>query len=261
MGNERDSHFMNMILILLVGAIVVAALVSGFLVIWPYLLYFILPFFIASFVLALILKLIVCGVGENSPADYKRLSFAYPALILVFTLVFYGASEKALPVAKKGQFDLSKLDWPEAFVSFNVTRTDAYKSSYFKSVQGEASRLKMYDRFEIGWIAALSLILGSPIFFILLMSGQKSKDAADRAVEVDQLLSKEKEKIRVKELNLEAEVQKRTLTAERRAMEARAEVAKVQKENEELRARAEFAPLKAKTSGTQKSGVLDKGIF
>lgn len=261
--SERNEHFENFVLFLLIGGLVIAGVLFVLFSFWPYFVFYVLPLVIGSVVVGGILRIATLPAeGSGGMVSYKPLAIAYPVMIGIVAFAFFANSQRSTAIDKKGNITGVFLDWPELNKTFNEYRASTYANSPFDSLKAKAKEGAVYDRQEAGWIALWCLILGGPAFFWYLA---RSDEESNREVIESMALERtkrERERVQEKERNVNEIIARGLNDAKDRVAKAEREKAAVMEENQVLKAKVEFSKDVPKPPEVQKSsGVLDKDIL
>lgn len=260
--SSGNKHAENFLLFLVVGGLVLAGVLYGLFLFWPYFVFFVLPLIIGSLIIGVILKFSVEPSIEGSAIDYKNLAVTFPVLILVVMVVFFVKSERALVVDKKGARVGTYLEWPELNKAFNEHRASVYGNSPFDALKARAKVPVIYDRQDVGWIFLWCLSLGGPLFFWFLSRNDHERNEALMLQKVNERTRHERERLSEKERDLSKIIATKTegLTNQIRDFDQR--LSAMTAENRILKAKVEFSPDIPRPPEAQKTnGVLDQDLF
>lgn len=266
MSNGKNEHFENFVLFVIVGGLVLAGVIYGIYLFFPFVVFYLIPFVLASVSCGWILRM------AGSPSDsignlsrYRSVVIAYSAMLLVVGLVFFKDVGRAVVVDQKGKLtNQVMLDWPKLNQYYNAWRRSLYLNAPFEGLRAKANIGVVYDRLEMGWIALVALFFGAPLFYWWLSRNDEElvrevveNLAASRVADKNKRLA-EKEK----NLNQIIESNKAALNARVRDLEKAREL--LLAENQALKAKLEFAPDVPRPSevvSPEKKGVLDQDLF
>lgn len=261
--SEKNEHFENFILFLIVGGVVLAGAAYGLYLFWPYLVFYVLPFLAGSLLVGGILRWVTMPNEGQGLISHRSLAIAYPVLLLVVAAVFFADSQRAIVVDKGGNVTGGYyLDWPKANRMFNEERADTYLGSPFKSLKVKASEGVVYDRQEIGWIALWCLILGGPGFFWYLSRGDLSLVASWIELRVNERTRDKNQQLQEKNEKLDAIIASNVSALKTKVADLEKARELLVADNRRLQATVEFSPdIVRKPEAHKSGGVLDSDIL
>ena len=260
-----NDHAENFLLFVIVGGLILAGVIYGVYLFFPFVVFYLIPFVLASVACGLILRM--AGSPRDSIGNlsrYRSVVIAYSGMLLIVGLVFFKDVGRAVVVDQQGKLtNQVMLDWPKPNQYYNAWRRSLYLNAPFEGLRAKANIGVAYDRLEMGWIALSALFFGAPLFYWWLSRNDDElvreiveNLAASRVADKNKRLA-EKEK----NLNQIIESNKAALNAKVRDLEKAQEL--LIAENQSLKAKLEFAPDVPRPSESIKksSGVLDQDIF
>jgi len=266
MSDGKSEHFENFVLFVIIGGLVLAGVIYGIYLFFPFVVFYLIPFVLASVACGLTLRM--AGSPRESISNlsrYRSVVIAYSGMLLIVGLVFFKDVGRAVVVDQKGKLtNQVMLDWPKLNQYYNAWRRSLYLNAPFEGLREKANIGVVYDRLEMGWIALVALFFGAPLFYWWLSRNDEElvreiveNLAASRVADKNKRLA-EKEK----NLNQIIESNKAALSAKVRDLEKVREL--LMAENQSLKAKLEFAPEVPRPSETiepSRKGVLDQDFF
>jgi len=260
--SKVNEHAENFLLFLVVGGLVLAVVLYGLFLFWPYFVFFVLPLIIGSLVVGFILKVSVEPSVEGAAIDYKNLAVTFPVLIVLVMVVFFAGSEHTVLVDKKGTRTGTYLEWPELNKAFNEHRSSVYRDSPFDALKARARQPVMYDRQDAGWIFLWCLFLGGPLFFWFLSSKDHERNEEIVLQKVNERTKHVRERLSEKERDLSQIIATKTEGLKGQIAELNQSLSQITAENRILKAKVEFSPDIPRPPEAQKTnGVLDQDLF
>jgi hypothetical protein len=257
-GNE---HAENFLLFLVVGGLVLAGVLYGVFLFWPYFVFYVLPLVFGSLAIGVVLKLSVKPSAEGF-VDYKNLAVTFPVLIVLVMVVFFAGSEHTVLVDKKGTKTGTYLEWPELSKAFNEHRASVYSNSPFDALKARARVPVMYDRQDVGWIFLWCLFLGGPLFFWFLSREDHERNEALMLQKINERTKHVRERLSEKERDLSQIIATKTEGLKGQIAELNQSLSQITAENRILKAKVEFSPDIPRPPEAQKTnGVLDQDLF
>jgi len=170
MSNNKNEHFENFVLFVIVGGLILAGVIYVGYLFLPVLLFYLTPFVVVSFVVGVVLRMAGSpGDGVNSLSRYKAVVTAYAGMLFLVGVVFFQNLERAKVLDAKGKLTNSVVvDWPGLNNWYNEWRKRVYTDAPFEGLREKAHIGVLYDRLEVGWIFLVSLFLGGPGFYYWL---------------------------------------------------------------------------------------------
>ena len=262
MSSSGNEHAENLLLFLVVGGLVLAGVLYGLFLFWPYFVFYALPLVIGSLVIGFILKVSVEPSIEGSAIDYKNLAVTFPVLIVLVMVVFFAGSEHTVLVDKKGVRTGTYLEWPELNKAFNEHRASVYGDSPFDALKARAREPVMYDRQDAGWIFLWCLFLGGPMFFWFLSGKDRERNEEIVLQKVNERTKATRERLSDKERDLSKIIATRTANLTNQISDLDQKLSEMTAENRILKAKVEFSPDIPRPPEAQKTnGVLDQDLF
>lgn len=259
--SERNEHFENFVLVLIVGALVLGFIVYVFYLFWPYFVFYVLPLVFGSLLVGGLLRLATVS-DEKGVVNYRGLNLMYPILICLVAMIFFANSDRAVIVDKHGNRTGTYLDWPDVNKTFNEDRASTYASSPFNSLKAKARESVVYDRQELGWIALWCLFLGGPAFFWFLTKDASAREDNIIRETVTERLGSERERLVEKEQRINEAIALGIQKMEEKVLKIERERAAIAAENQLLRAKVEFSPdIPRPPESIKTGGLLDKDIL
>lgn len=264
--SQKNEHFENFVLFIIVGGLVLAALIYGAYLFLPFLLFYLMPFILVSLVVGVILRAAGApGDAVSSLSRYKAVVAAYAGMLCLVGLVFFQNLDRAKILDAKGNLtNQVVVDWPRLNTWYNNWRVRVYTNAPFKELRDKARMGVMYDRLEVGWIFLVGMFFGGPLFYWFLARHDEEKVheiieavAAERVAGKNQRLSE-------KEKNLDQIINKNKLQLELKIQKLEQSKEELRAENQSLKAKLEFAPEVPRPSEAiepSKKGVLDQDLF
>jgi hypothetical protein len=260
--SERDGHFENVLLVLVVGGLVLAAVIYGLFWFWPYFVFYVLPVVAGTIIIGGILRYSVLPSEPGRMFSYIKLAISFPLMAFLISVIFFANVKRAYVMDKKGNVTASVVEWPELNKKFNTYRAETYAGSPFDALKKRAKETSVFDRQELGWLMYLCLFLTGPLFFAYL---SRSDDDVIRAV-FDEVAAERtaalRKRVGDKETNLNQIIAERLKDIREHVKEVEAEREKALAENQLLKAKVEFSSKVPRPPEAQKSGgLLDKDIL
>lgn len=260
--SSGNKHAENFLLFLVVGGLVLAGVLYGLFLFWPYFVFFVLPLIIGSLIIGVILKFSVEPSIEGAAIDYKNLAVTFPVLIVLVMVVFFAGSERTVLVDKKGSRVGTYLEWPKLNKAFNEHRASVYGDSPFDALKARAREPVIYDRQDAGWIFLWCLFLGGPLFFWFLSRNDHERNEALMLEKVNERTKHERERLSEKERDLSKIIAERTASLTSQISDLDQKLSAMTAENRILKAKVEFSPDIPRPPEAQKTnGVLDQDLF
>lgn len=264
--SQKNEHFENFVLFIIVGGLVLAALIYGAYLFLPFLLFYLMPFILVSLFVGVILRAAGApGDGFSSLSRYKAVVMAYAGMLCLVGLVFFQNLDRAKVLDAKGNLtNQVVVDWPRLNTWYNSWRVQVYTDAPFEGLRAKARMGVLYDRLEVGWIFLVGMFFGGPLFYWFLARHDEEKVreiiealAAERVAGKNQRLSE-------KEKNIDQIINKNKLQLELKIQKLEQSKEELRAENQSLKAKLEFSPEVPRPSEaieSSKKGVLDQDLF
>ena len=167
MSDGKNEHFENFVLFIIVGGLILAGVIYGVYLFFPFVVFYLIPFVLASVACGLILRM--AGSPRDSIGNlsrYRSVVIAYSGMLLIVGLVFFKDVGRAVVVDQQGKLtNQVMLDWPKPNQYYNAWRRSLYLNAPFEGLRAKANIGVAYDRLEMGWIALSALFFGAPLFY------------------------------------------------------------------------------------------------
>lgn len=265
--SQKNEHFENFILFLVVGGFVIAGVLYGLFLFWPYFVFYILPFIIGSLLVGITLRFATLpNVAEEGEGvlkyDYIKLAVIYPALIILVFSIFYVGSERTVIIEKNNGGEKIRLEWVRAHKTFNEWRSSIYKNSPFDSLKAKASVPVLYDRQEMGSIAWFCLFFGGPLFFFYLVRHDNEEEEKSINAVLNKRTAEVRRRVDEKNADLNATIESRLQKLREEIKGLECDRAEILRENNILKAKLEYSPdVPRPPESVKTDGVLDRDAF
>lgn len=262
MSDGKSEHFENFVLFVIIGGLVLAGVIYGIYLFFPFVVFYLIPFVLASVACGLTLRM--AGSPRESISNlsrYRSVVIAYSGMLLIVGLVFFKDVGRAVVVDQKGKLtNQVMLDWPKLNQYYNAWRRSLYLNAPFEGLREKANIGVVYDRLEMGWIALVALFFGAPLFYWWLSRNDEERvHEIIEKIATDRMAAKNK-RLNEKESNLEAIIRQNKQALEIKIKSLEEARVQLKLENESLKARLEFAPevrWPSEKVEPSKKGVLD----
>jgi hypothetical protein len=263
MSEQKNDHFNDMVLMILVVVLGIAGILFAGFLFWPYFVFYVLPLVIGSLAVGGLLRLVTLPQeGSQGLVVYKNLAVVFPVLIFIVMVACFANSERSTALDKNGKVTGMFLDWPKVNKTFNEYRSSTYAGAPFDSLKAAARAEVVYDRQEIGWIALWCLFLGGPAFFWYLTQRDQEQDAEVIKGKVLEGTKRERERVLEKERGVNEIIAKGLQEMSEKVARIERERSAIVAENRLLKAKVEFSPDVPKPPETVKTGgILDSDIL
>lgn len=274
--SEKNEHFENFILVLLVGGVVIGFTIYVIVLFWPYVVFYVLPLLASTFIVGWVLRISIAhmeGGGEIEGSyyedrqyhplfHYRNLLIVYPVMIFATLLIFDMNSVQMVQVDKKGKEVGLHLDWPSIHHRFNEFRSSAYASSPFDSLKQAAKEEVLYDRRQIGWIVWFALFLGGPAYCYWLSRRDFDDEGKWIYKKIEERVKTEKDILHSRIKDQEKIVADKVAKYQEALDKIKSENQAIRTENQKLRATVEFSNEVPKPlADPTKKGVLDSDLL
>ena len=274
--SDRNEHFENFILALLVGGVVIGFTIYLIVLFWPYVVFYVVPLLVVTFIVGGILRISIAHMEGGGKAEgnyledrryrplfhYRNLLIVYPAMIFTTLLVFEMNSVQVVQVDKKGKQVGQYLDWPFIHRKFNKFRSEAYASSPFDSLKNASKEEVLYDRRQIGWIVWFALFLGGPAYCYWLSRGDFDDEGRWIYKQIEEQVKTEKNALHRQIRDQDKIVAEKVAKYQEALHKINAENHAIRFENQKLLATVEFSNEVPKPfADSTKKGVLDSDLL